>query len=116
MIANEEFRELVYGEHGARPARIGQPPKQDKPKPAVVARPKEEIYLQSKRTRPKCDVTRVNPEAADVLTRLERQTGQSKTYIASQLIIQGAKILRFCPSACQDCEDRDHCEMAGLSE
>jgi hypothetical protein len=100
-MAQTDLQDFVYSDE-ASPARLGQPIKRDR------------IYIQSKNTRPKCQVIRVNNEAAVILERLERMTGQPKSYLASQLIAQGAKIIHLCPAECRDCEDRETCELAGL--
>lgn len=49
------------------------------------------VKLKTRYERPSC-VVRINPEAVKVLDKLEKVTGQPRSYLASQLIIQGDKI------------------------
>lgn len=69
------------------------------------------ITVKSTRARPQC-VVRLSPEAARVLEKLERSTGQSKQYLASQLIIQGSAFIKPCPEECWDCTRREQCSLA----
>lgn len=67
------------------------------------------VKLKTRYERPSC-VVRINPEAVKVLDKLEKVTGQPRSYLASQLIIQGSQFIEFCPEECDGCEFRERCD------
>ena len=71
---------------------------------------REPIRIKSERKDPGC-VIRITPDALEVLTELEKQTGQPKRYLASELIVQGARNVLVIPEACADCEYAERCEI-----
>ena len=71
----------------------------------------QKISIKSTRAKPQC-VVRLSPEASRVLDKLERSTGQTRAYLASQLIIQGSAFIKPCPEECWDCSRREQCDIA----
>lgn len=71
---------------------------------------REKIKVADKRKDPGC-VIRISPAALGTLESLEKQTGQSKRYLASELIVQGVNLIEFVPEACIDCEYADRCTI-----
>lgn len=67
------------------------------------------VKLKSKYQKPGC-VVRINPEAMRVLDKLERGTGQTKSYIVSQLIIQGSQFIELFPEDCAECAFAGDCD------
>lgn len=56
------------------------------------------IILQSVRKRRAVDLTgvvRINPEAEETLIKLKAETGLSMGMIASQMIVQGAELVKI---------------------
>lgn len=103
MIESEALREAAAKAKGGGGRRI-------------CAGKDTSIYIPSKNKKPECDVVRLTAEASRVLDRLSQQTGQSKRYLASELIVQGAQIVRFYAAECRQCEDVDRCPHAVLEE
>lgn len=62
---------------------------------------KNHIILQSVRKRRNPDLTgvvRINPEAEETLMKLKAETGLSMSMIASQMIVQGAELVKIISS------------------
>lgn len=62
---------------------------------------KNHIILQSVRKRRAVDLTgvvRINPEAEETLMKLKAETGLSMSMIASQMIVQGAELVKIISS------------------
>ena len=67
------------------------------------------VTIKTKYERPNC-VVRIHPDAMKVLDKLEKVTGQPRSYLASQLIVQGSQFIEFCPEECENCEYRERCD------
>lgn len=67
------------------------------------------VKIKTKYEKPSC-VVRLHPEAGTILDKLEKVTGQPRSYLASQLIIQGSQFIEFCPEECENCEYRERCD------
>lgn len=62
---------------------------------------KNYIILQSVKKRRNPDLTgvvRINPEAEETLMKLKAETGLSMSMIASQMIVQGAELVKIISS------------------
>lgn len=70
------------------------------------------IYIPSKNRNPMCDKVALSEEAVTVLNKLAAETGQSKRFLASELIIQGAKNIVFYAAACRQCDKVESCPDA----
>lgn len=70
------------------------------------------IYIPSKKRQPGCETVRLTSEASAILEKLAKQTGQTKRYLVSELVVQGAKNIEFYPEDCSICEDRETCPHA----
>lgn len=73
------------------------------------------VKIKTKYERPSC-VVRIHPEAMKVLDKLEKITGQPRSYLASQLIVQGSQFIEFCPEECENCEFRVRCNKISYAE
>ena len=73
------------------------------------------VTIKTKYERPSC-VVRIHPEAMKVLDKLEKITGQPRSYLASQLIVQGSQFIEFCPEECENCEFRVRCDKISYAE
>ena len=107
MIVCEETRKAVEASKGKHGKAI-------LPESKANAR-SGKIYLPSKGKHPSCETVRLTDEAAKIIEKLVEQTGQSKRYLVSELIVQGAKIIAFYSEECQSCEDRDGCPHASAA-
>lgn len=106
MIACTETRELVESKQRHR-------------KPTSNERREGAIYIKSAKEAPACKkpakqkaaspLIQLTPEAVEVINNLAMVTGQSKRYLCSQLVLQGAKIITFYPAACDGCIKRLTC-------
>lgn len=67
------------------------------------------IYVTSNKEAAPCENVRITPEAAEIIDGLELLTGQTRRFLASQLIIQGASLIRFFPAECANCPELDGC-------
>ena len=75
------------------------------------------IYIPSKSKRPGCcDTVRLDAEASRALDKLAKITGQSKRYLASELILQGAANVVFYAAECRQCPDVEICPHAILED
>lgn len=73
---------------------------------------REPIRIKSERIEPGCVIRiKITPDALEVLKKLEKQTGQPWRYLASELIVQGARNVLVIPEACADCEYAESCEI-----
>lgn len=114
-VASKELKELIYGTDAAECDVTVQatPKKRGRPKSCtIVAAPDTSVYIRSKNRSPNCDCIKVTPRAAAILEALYKETGQSKRYLASELICQGAKFISFYPAACSHCEDLADCDAS----